>query len=150
MNGFDGWKTVRRSALGRGSIIIRAGRHAKSGASGPATVEDNLAALRILAQEIGEQRRAVASSQYYLELAVTRFRAGIDSYRNVITAQTTLLSNRVTEVQTQLRQMNASVALILALGGGWEADELPSVHDILREPRRSVPASEATPSANRP
>ena len=81
-------------------------------------MEDNLAALRILAQEIGEQREAISSSQYYLDLAVTRFRAGIDSYLNVITAQSTLLSNRVTEVQIELRQMNASVALVMALGGG--------------------------------
>ena len=112
-------------------------------------VEDNLAALRILAQEIGEQREAVASSQYYLDLAGTRFRAGIDSYLNVITAQTTLLSNRVTEVQIQLRQMDASVALIMALGAGWDADELPSVRDVSREPKRRSAASEV-PAAHRP
>ena len=113
------------------------------------TVEDNLAALRILAQEIGEQREAIASSQYYLDLAVTRFRAGIDSYLNVITAQATLLSSRVTEAQIELRQMNGSVALIMALGGGWDAGELPSVRDVSREPNRGTPASEA-PAANRP
>jgi NodT family efflux transporter outer membrane factor (OMF) lipoprotein len=111
-------------------------------------VEDNLAALRILAQEVGEQGEAIASSQSYLDLAVTRFRAGIDSYLNVTTAQTTLLSNRVTELQIQLRQMNGSVALIMALGGGWDAGELPSVHEVSRDPKRATPASGA-PESNK-
>ena len=86
------------------------------------SVEDNLAALRILAEEANQQRVAVTSAQHLLDLANTRFQLGIDSYLNVITAQTSLLSNRETEVQIQLRQMLASVALVRALGGGWDAN----------------------------
>jgi multidrug efflux pump subunit AcrB len=52
-------------------------------------VEDNLAALRILSKEIGQQQVAINSSQRYLNLATERFRDGIDPYLDVISAQTT-------------------------------------------------------------
>ena len=83
-------------------------------------VEDNLATLRILAQELQQQDAAVASSQRYLTLANDRYRLGIDSYLNVITAQTTLLSNQRTAMNLRMQQMTASVQLIKALGGGWD------------------------------
>lgn len=93
-------------------------------------VEDNLSTLRILAQEVGEQQAAIRSSGQYLDLALTRYRTGIDSYLNVLTAQTALLTNRQTEVQIQLRQMTASVSLIMALGGGWDVSQLPKIQDL--------------------
>ncbi len=93
-------------------------------------VEDNLSTLRILAQEVGEQEAAIRSSGQYLDLALTRYRTGIDSYLNVLTAQTALLTNRQTEVQIQLRQMTASVSLIMALGGGWDASQIPKAQDL--------------------
>jgi NodT family efflux transporter outer membrane factor (OMF) lipoprotein len=101
-------------------------------------VEDNLAALRILAQEVGQQREAVASSQTYLNLALTRFKTGIDSYLNVITAQNTLLTNQVSVLQTQLRQMTASVNLIMGLGGGWDVSKLPPIHEVSRSPKKEA------------
>jgi len=82
-------------------------------------VEDNLAALRVLDQEAAEEHAAVESSQRLLQLALTRYRLGIDSYLDVVTAQTGLLSSQETEVQIRLRQMTASVSLVKALGGGW-------------------------------
>lgn len=89
-------------------------------------VEDNLAALRILSRELDEQNDAVASSQRALSLASERYKSGIDSYLNVITAQTTLLNNQRTAVNLQAQEMTASVELIKALGGGWNAAELPT------------------------
>ena len=89
-------------------------------------VEDNLAALRILSRELDEQNAAVASAQRSLELATERYKDGIDSYLNVITAQTTLLNNQRTAVNLQMEQMTASVQLIKALGGGWDAAQLPT------------------------
>ena len=88
-------------------------------------VEDNLAALRILAQELQEQDAAVASSQRYLTLANDRYKLGIDSYLNVITAQTTLLNNQRTALSLRMQQMTASVQLIKALGGGWGFADAP-------------------------
>ena len=89
-------------------------------------VEDNLAALRILSRELDEQKAAVASAQRALTLSTERYKDGIDSYLNVITAQTALLNNQRTAVSLQMQQMTASVELIKALGGGWNANQLPT------------------------
>ncbi|MGH9692258.1 MAG: efflux transporter outer membrane subunit [Candidatus Acidiferrales bacterium] len=89
-------------------------------------VEDNLSSLRILSQEIQQQDTAVQSAQRNLSLATERYRLGIDPYLNVITAQTTLLSNQQTAVNLRLQQMTSSVQLIEAFGGGWNASQLPS------------------------
>ena len=90
-------------------------------------VEDNLAALRLVSQELEQQDAAVKSSQRYLALATDRYKLGIDSYLNVITAQTTWLSNQRTAVSLRMQQMTASVQLIKALGGGWDASQLRSM-----------------------
>jgi NodT family efflux transporter outer membrane factor (OMF) lipoprotein len=93
-------------------------------------VEDNLASLRILSTEIQQQDTAVNSAQRNLQVATERYRAGIDPYLNVITAQTTLLINQQTAVNLHREQMTASVQLIEALGGGWDATQLPSTQDV--------------------
>ena len=87
-------------------------------------VEDNLAALRILTTELAQRKAAAGSSRQYLDLAQARFQAGIDSYLNVSTAETAKLTNEENAVLTQLELMQASVALVLATGGGWEAPDL--------------------------
>ena len=89
-------------------------------------VEDNLASLRILNEEIQQQDVAVKSSGRYLALAQDRYKLGIDSYLNVITAQATLLANRQTLANLRTEQMTAAVQLIEALGGGWDAAQLTS------------------------
>ncbi len=104
-------------------------------------VEDNLSSLRILAQEVVQQHTTVISATHYLDLALVRYRTGVDSYLNVITAQATVLTNRETEVQLQLRQMVSSVGLVMTLGGGWNATQLPSMKDLLRKPPKWSPAS---------
>jgi NodT family efflux transporter outer membrane factor (OMF) lipoprotein len=82
-------------------------------------VEDSLSTLRLLTTELRQQQDAVASSQRYLNLARDRYKLGIDSYLNVITAQTTLLGNQRTQLNLQVEQMMTSVQLIEGLGGGW-------------------------------
>jgi NodT family efflux transporter outer membrane factor (OMF) lipoprotein len=93
-------------------------------------VEDNLAALRILSRELGQQNDAVASAQRTLSLSTERYKAGIDSYLNVITAQTTLLTNQRTVVNLQMEEMTATVELVKALGGGWNASQLPTAKQL--------------------
>ena len=89
-------------------------------------VEDNLASLRILSVEIQHQDMAVRSAGRSLALAQDRYKLGIDPYLNVLIAQTALLSNQETAVNLHIQQMTASGGLIEALGGGWNASELPS------------------------
>ncbi|PYP84599.1 MAG: RND transporter [Blastocatellia bacterium AA13] len=88
-------------------------------------VEDNLATLRILSQERDQQEIAVRASERNLALATERYRAGIDSYLNVINAQTTLYTNQRTALTIRTEQMVASVQLIMAVGGGWNVSQLP-------------------------
>jgi len=107
-------------------------------------VEDQLAALRILSQEIIEQQTAINSSQRYLDLALLRYKTGVDSYLNVITAQNSLLSNRESQVSSELRRMSASVSLVMALGGGWDPNSLPTMKDLTTKPPKPGPAPNAT------
>jgi NodT family efflux transporter outer membrane factor (OMF) lipoprotein len=88
-------------------------------------VEDNLAALRILAQEATQEQQAVKESQYNLKLFTNLYEGGVDPYLEVVTAQTTLLFNQRNEIDILRRQMDASVLLVKAVGGGWNASQLP-------------------------
>ena len=87
------------------------------------SVEDNLAALRILSQELTQAHRATVAAKRAVELTIVLYRNGVDSYANVIVAQNAFLSTRETELQIQLRELTASVTLINDLGGGWSTSE---------------------------
>jgi outer membrane protein TolC len=87
-------------------------------------VEDNLAALRILDGEAQQQQEAVSSSEDSLQLFTNRYKGGVDTYLQVINAQTVALMNERNNVDILRRRMDASVLLIKALGGGWTTSEL--------------------------
>ena len=93
-------------------------------------VEDNLAALRILAQEVTQEKQAVEEAQHDLKLFTDLYEGGADPYLQVVTAQTTLLQNQRNEVDILRRQMDASVLLIKALGGGWNVSQLPQISSL--------------------
>ena len=88
-------------------------------------VEDQLSGLRILEAESGVERKAVESAQHSFDLSNQRYKGGVTSYLEVLTAETTLLQNQRTAIDLQTRQFAASVALVRALGGGWDATQLP-------------------------
>jgi outer membrane protein TolC len=90
-------------------------------------VEDNLAALRILEREAEQQERAVASARESLQLFTNRYKCGVDTYLQVITAQTATLANERNQVDILRRRMDASVLLVKALGGGWNVAHLPQL-----------------------
>jgi NodT family efflux transporter outer membrane factor (OMF) lipoprotein len=100
-------------------------------------VEDSLAAVRILSQQILRQKEAVASSQTFLRLELGRYNNGIDPYIDVVTAQTTLLGNQQSLAALEVQQMTASVELIGALGGGWDRSQLPTPAQITQKPSKS-------------
>jgi NodT family efflux transporter outer membrane factor (OMF) lipoprotein len=88
-------------------------------------VEDNLAAVRILENEAKVQDEAVGAAERSLNLSVTRYKGGVTSYLEVITAQSAALSDEVTAVNILGRRMANTVLLIQALGGGWDPSTLP-------------------------
>jgi outer membrane protein TolC len=89
-------------------------------------VEDELSTLRVLARQIGVQRAAVQSAQRAVEISLNEYQAGTVPYTTVITAQATLLSDQETALSVQQNRLIASVALVQALGGGWDTSQLPS------------------------
>jgi NodT family efflux transporter outer membrane factor (OMF) lipoprotein len=89
-------------------------------------VEDDLAALHYLAEEAQQQAQAVAAAQQSLQLENDRYKAGTDSYLNVITTQTIALGDQQQAVTILQRRMTAAVDLVKAMGGGWDASTLPS------------------------
>lgn len=93
-------------------------------------VEDNLAALRILEEEASVQGEALQYARQSLAIANNQYKAGIVSYLNVVTAQATALSSERTAVDLLNRRLAASVLLIKALGGGWNADALPGRDEL--------------------
>jgi NodT family efflux transporter outer membrane factor (OMF) lipoprotein len=93
-------------------------------------VEDSLATIRLLALEVQQQDAAVKSAQRQLKVATDRYRLGIDPYLNVITAQTSMLSAQQTAVNLRTQKMTATVQLIEALGGGWDASQIDDLSKV--------------------
>jgi NodT family efflux transporter outer membrane factor (OMF) lipoprotein len=88
-------------------------------------VEDQLSGLRILEQESNVEQRAVESAQHSYDISNQRYKGGVTSYLEVLTAEATLLQNQRTSVDLQTRQFVSSVGLVRSLGGGWDASQLP-------------------------
>jgi len=103
-------------------------------------VEDNLAAVRILENEAKVQDEAVAAAQRSLDLSTTRYKGGVTSYLEVITAQSAALADEVTAVNILGRRMASTVLLIQALGGGWDRSSLPERPECCGKLVSSVPA----------
>jgi NodT family efflux transporter outer membrane factor (OMF) lipoprotein len=90
-------------------------------------VEDNLIALRVLQQESENQHQATLAAQSAEQIFNNRYVGGLDTYLQVVTAQTTALNNERNDIDIMRRQMDASVLLIKALGGGWNVTDLPKL-----------------------
>jgi NodT family efflux transporter outer membrane factor (OMF) lipoprotein len=99
--------------------------------------EDALAEVRILSQEVQQEQQAVNSAQTFLKLEQSRYDTGIDPYINVLVAQTTLLSNQQTLNNLQVQEITSAVALVEALGGGWDRSQLPNPGQVTQKPDKS-------------
>jgi NodT family efflux transporter outer membrane factor (OMF) lipoprotein len=100
-------------------------------------VEDSLAEVRILSQQILRQQEAVDSAQSGLKLERVRYETGLDPYIDVASAQTLLLSNQQSLTNLQIQQMTASVELIQALGGGWDRSQLLTPAQVTQKPSKA-------------
>jgi len=93
-------------------------------------VENGLAGVRILARQQAKQDEAVASARRAVEITLNEYRAGTQNFTTVITAQALLINAEVTSLQIQLSRFTTAVALIRALGGGWDARSLPTGEEL--------------------
>ena len=96
-------------------------------------VEDSLAAVRILSQQIQQQQEAEQSAAQFVKLETARYETGIDPYIDVVTAQTTLLTDQQTLTTLRIQRMTSSVQLIEALGGGWDRSQLPTPAQVSKK-----------------
>lgn len=109
-------------------------------------VEDQLSNLRILARQARALGKAVELAREALDITISEYKQGTVDFTAVVQAQEVLLSNEINALTVRQNQFLASVALIQALGGGWDAGWLPtyeqlrhwrtcvSVRDMLRGP----------------
>ena len=88
-------------------------------------VEDDLSDLRILQNEAAVEDTAVRDARRAVAIALNEYRAGTQAYTTVVTAENTALSDEQAALSIQQSRLVASVALIQALGGGWDAAQIP-------------------------
>jgi len=105
-------------------------------------VEDNLAAQRLLDQELVVQNDALRSAREALALVNNRYRAGTASLLDVLVAQTTAFTAERTALSIVGRQYTTSVVLVKALGGGWQSGQplsppAAAAPDMPAEPARA-------------
>ncbi len=137
---FNGGLTASRVEAARATYDQSVANYRQTVLTAFQQVEDQLSASRILAQQADVQARAVAAAQEAERLTLNQYRAGTVDYTSVVTAQAPSLASQETALGVLQNRLLASVGLIEALGGGWEARDLPSV-DAVENPRASDASS---------
>jgi NodT family efflux transporter outer membrane factor (OMF) lipoprotein len=122
---FDGGRRRALTDQAQAAYDFQVSAYRENVLTGFQQVEDSLAAVRILEKEAKVQDEAVVAAQRSLDLSVTRYKGGVTSYLEVITAQSAALADEVTAVNILGRRMANTVLLIQALGGGWDKSSLP-------------------------
>jgi outer membrane protein TolC len=84
--------------------------------------------------EEGQLRAAVQAARESLRVVNEQYRSGTASYLDVVTAQVIALANERAQVQVAGRRFTSTVQLILALGGGWNASQLPAPSSLRKVP----------------
>jgi outer membrane protein, multidrug efflux system len=121
---FNGGRNRANLALTRASYDESVANYRESVLVAFQQVEDGLSGLELLNEAMKTQQAAVADSRRALDLANSRYKGGVTTYLDVITAQSTLLANERLSTQLLGQQMVTSVFLVKALGGAWDASEI--------------------------
>jgi len=96
-------------------------------------VEDELAAIHRLARQLSIQQQAVRDERTAVNVYLNQFQAGTVAFTTVVTAELTLLADQETELTIRQDLFLASVSLIEALGGGWDATLLPDQFQLQKD-----------------
>jgi multidrug efflux system outer membrane protein len=121
---FEGGRNRANLALTRASYDESVDNYRESVLEAFQQVEDGLSGLALLHEAMKSQQQAVTDSRRALEIANNRYVGGVTTYLDVITAQSTLLSNERLATQLLGQQMTTSVFLVKALGGSWDAADI--------------------------
>ncbi|MGO9232533.1 MAG: efflux transporter outer membrane subunit [Bryobacteraceae bacterium] len=95
-------------------------------------VEDSVSTLRVLADESVVADESVKSADRALLISTEQYKAGTTAYLTVLTAQATALAAERTQIDLLTRRLEASVQLVVNLGGGWDNSQLPTKQDVLK------------------
>jgi NodT family efflux transporter outer membrane factor (OMF) lipoprotein len=122
---FDAGSRRAQVAQARAAYETSVANYRQTVLSGFEQVEDQIATLRILEQQAVVEEAAVKAATEAEALTLNQYKAGTVPYSSVITAQTTRFSAEETALTVLSSRLQASVALIEALGGGWNSSQLP-------------------------
>ncbi|HXC09882.1 MAG TPA: efflux transporter outer membrane subunit [Steroidobacteraceae bacterium] len=122
---FDGGLRRAQVAQARAAYDASVDNYRQTVLSGFQQVEDQIVTLRVLEKEAVIEDATVAAAREAEKLTLNQYKAGTVPYSSVITAQTTRLSAEETALSVLSSRLQASVALIEAVGGGWDATQLP-------------------------
>jgi len=126
LTAFDAGKRRAQADLAQAAYDAAVANYRQTVLTSFQQVEDNLAALRVLADEARVEDEAVQAALQSLEISTYQYKAGTASYLQVITSQTIALQYQISAVNILTRRMLATVLLIEALGAGWDSSALPS------------------------
>jgi NodT family efflux transporter outer membrane factor (OMF) lipoprotein len=117
---FDGGLRRAQVAQARAEFDASAANYRGVVVSAFQQVEDSLATLNHYHDASADEKAAVDSAQRTLDFSMALYVKGATDYLTVVTSQTALLQNQLQALNLDTLQLQASVNLILALGGGWE------------------------------
>jgi NodT family efflux transporter outer membrane factor (OMF) lipoprotein len=122
---FDGGLRRAQVAQARAAYEGTEDKYRQTVLAGFQQVEDDLVTLRVLEQQAVIEEATVAAAREAEKLTLNQYKAGTVPYSSVITAQTSRLSAEQTALAVLSTRLQASVALVEAVGGGWNASKLP-------------------------
>jgi len=118
---FDAGATKARVEGAEAARDVAVARYRQTTLTAFQAVEDQLSAMRSLAEQQGLRRAASEAADLTEQQLLNRYKAGQVSYTDVVTAQAAALSARRTVSQLAANRQAAAISLIQALGGGWHA-----------------------------
>ena len=122
---FNGGLTDAQVAAARATYEASVATYRQAVLTAFQQVEDELVAIRVLAQQEGVQVEAVKAAEQAVQIALNEYRAGTQNFTTVVTAEATALSDEEALLTTREQRVLAAVALVVALGGGWSEAQLP-------------------------
>jgi multidrug efflux system outer membrane protein len=142
---FDGGYRHAVLAASRAAFDLASANYKETVLAAFQQVQDGLAQQANFAREAKDAADAVAASQGATRISLIRYRQGATNYLDVVTSQTAELQAEQQALSLQTRRQQTSIALVRALGGGWSAADLPSLHQAGALGRRDGIPAASTP-----
>ncbi len=136
---FDGGLLAADLAAARATYAQNVASYRQTVLTAFEQVEDELAALRILKKQAAKEAQAVAAAREAVQIYLNQYQAGTVAFTTVVIAEATQLLDEENLLTTRQNLFIASVALIEALGGGWDASLLPGLDHLSKVPTLTPP-----------